>query len=169
MIARREQGADGRIATQGSIPLSPRGKRRETERAREQNRCRGSLQIVRRHARGVRSDSRRRAPHPIEHGSFAKVHMAIHHEPQAQSQPIVTNDEILQPSHASQLNVKGIVVVAQRVAIGEERLTAVLSTHQSEAQMSVEVHRKAKCVAIGIAEIAVAVAFALVEGEAGGE
>ena len=55
--------------------------------------------------------------------------MAIHHEPQAQSQPIVTNDEILQPSHASQLSVKGIVVVAQRVAISEEWLTAVLSAH----------------------------------------
>ena len=77
--------------------------------------------------------------------------------------------EILQSSHSPQLCVEGVVIVAQRVAIGEKRLSAVLRTNESEAQVAVEIHGVAQRVAIGIAKIAVLIAFAFIERDAGGE
>ena len=99
----------------------------------------------------------------LEGGQFAHAEAVVHHKSHAYRQLVFPHDGILQPAEVLDLHVVGVTVVARRVLVGEEGLAGILRPYQSCLHVVAVVELVAQPVAVGVAEIAVVVAFSLIK------
>ena len=95
----------------------------------------------------------------LEGGQFAHAEAVVHHKSHAYRQLVFPHDGILQPAEVLDLHVVGVTVVARRVLVGE----GILRPYQSRLHVVAVVELIAQPVAVGVAEIAVVVAFPLIK------
>ena len=87
----------------------------------------------------------------LERRQFAEVEAGIHHQSHTHLYTVGAEVQFFEPPHVAQLEVEGVVVVAQRVLIGKERLTGILRTCQTELDAVLVVELVAHVVTVFVA------------------
>ena len=96
---------------------------------------------------------------------LAEGEVVVHHESHAHADAVSAYGEVLYPAELAQGEIEGIEVVAQAVAAREKRFAGILCAHNTDAEVFAVGVVEAYAVSVFVAQIAVCVAFAGVEGD----
>ena len=96
-----------------------------------------------------------------------EVEAIVDDQPHTQLHTVGADVQLFEASLMTQLEVVGIVVVAQRVFVGKEGFASILCSRNAELQAVAGDKLVTQVVTIGVAQVAVIVATAAVEGDAG--
>ena len=164
MIAVGDDGTGSAVLVEGGIQRAVRSKSRHPPVVSQPPRSSNTTQIAIGRPRGMSRQHMAAASLRLKHRQLAQVETRIHDQSHAHLHPEHAQVQFLEPTHATQLEVIGIVVVAPVVATREERFASILGSRQSELESVAVVELIAQVVTIAVASIAVLVALALIEG-----